>query len=124
MGVTATMPLTSEQVADIKECFKLFDTDGNGQIDPTELKVAVRALNLDPANESLKNLMGMINGDDVNAIDFNEFLNLMTAEIDAQQSSETKIMEMFRVFDDDETGRMSFKNLKRVATELGENLSD
>merc|ERR1712216_1097655 len=104
------MPLNAEQVQDIKDAFALFDTDGSGTIDSTELKVAVRALNLDPKNDGLKNLVGMINGDSASAINFNEFLNLMSTEIEAQHSSESKIMEMFRVFDDDETGRMSFKN--------------
>ena len=33
-------------------------------------------------------------------------------------------MRAFRLFDDDETGVITFKNLKRAARELGENFTD
>ena len=36
--------LTEEQKQEIKEAFDLFDTDGSGEIDSKELKVAMRAL--------------------------------------------------------------------------------
>ena len=33
-------------------------------------------------------------------------------------------MKVFALFDDENKGTISFRNLKRVATELGENLTD
>lgn len=50
------------------------------------------------------------------------FLYLVTFQ--AEKDSKEEIMKAFRLFDDDETGKISFKNLKRVAKELGENLTD
>ena len=56
-------------------------------------------------------------------IDFSEFLEMMTAKMSERDSRE-EILKAFRLFDDDETGKISFRNLKRVAKELGENMTD
>uniref|UniRef100_A0A8C4WSR7 EF-hand domain-containing protein n=1 Tax=Gopherus evgoodei TaxID=1825980 RepID=A0A8C4WSR7_9SAUR len=102
--------LTELQKQEIREAFDLFDTDGSGSIDVKELKVAMRAL-------------ADIDKEGSGTIDFEDFLAMMTQKMNEKDSKE-EILKAFRLFDDDGTGKISFKNLKRVAKELGENLTD
>ena len=48
---------------------------------------------------------------------------MMTTKMGERDSHE-EMIKAFRLFDDDETGKISFRNLKRVAKELGENMTD
>jgi centrin-2/centrin-1 len=115
--------LTDEQRQEIREAFDLFDTDGSGKIDAKELKVAMRALGFEPKKEDIKKMISEIDKEGSGKIDFHEFLNLMTAKM-SEKDTRAEIMKAFRLFDDDETGKISFANLKRVAKELGENMTD
>merc|ERR1712154_655692 len=105
--------LTDEQKQEIREAFDLFDTDGSGTIDAKELRVAMRALGFEPKKEEIKKMIQDIDKDDSGTIDFNEFLEMMTAKMSEKDSRE-EIRKAFRLFDDDETGFITLKNLRRV----------
>ncbi len=56
-------------------------------------------------------------------IDFEEFLDMMTARMSDKDTRED-ISKVFRLFDDDCTGTITLRNLRRVARELGETMTD
>lgn len=115
--------LTEDQKNEIQEAFDLFDTDGSGSIDAKEIKVAMRALGFEPTKDEIRKMIASVDKDGSGMIDYAEFLELMTVKM-SQRDSKEEILKAFRLFDDDETGKISFRNLKRVAQELGENMSD
>ena len=65
---------------------------------------------------------GFMDKDGSGSIDFEEFLDMMTAKMSDKDSRED-IMKVFNLFDDDQSGKITHRNLKRVAKELGEHMT-
>jgi len=57
------------------------------------------------------------------SIEFEEFLDMMTARM-SDKDSRDDIAKVFRLFDDDNSGVITLRNLRRVAKELGETMTD
>merc|ERR1712153_77904 len=110
--------LSEEQLDEVREAFGLFDGDASGAIDVRELKAAMRALGFEVKNEVADG-----DGDGNGTIEFGEFLEMMTGKMGEKDSRED-IEKVFKLFDDDNTNKISFRNLARVAEELGENIDD
>ncbi|KAL9138922.1 centrin [Amphidinium carterae] len=88
-------------------------------------EVAMRALGFEPKKEEIQKMISDVDDDGIGSgsIGYDEFLKMMTHKI-LNRDPKDEILKAFRLFDDDETGKISFKNLKRVAKELGERMTD
>lgn len=119
--------LTEEQRQEIREAFELFDSDKNGLIDAHEVKVAMRALGFDAKKEEVMRLMDEVcnTRDQHNQplMDLIGFTDIMTDKF-ATRDPRQEMIKAFQLFDEQNTGKISLRSLRRVARELGENLSD
>jgi centrin-1 len=77
----AEIKLTEQQKLEIKEAFDIFDTDGSGNIDANELKVAMRALGFEPTKDELKRMIAEMDSTGKGTIDFPEFMQLVAKKM-------------------------------------------
>lgn len=98
-----------------------------------DLKVALRALGFEPAKEEIKRLISELNNNSANrdrekdkegsvTIDFNDFLDIMTTKMSEKDSAE-ELEKAFILFSQSKM-TIDFSDLKRIARELGETMSD
>ncbi len=120
---TSRPGISEEEIEELREAFNLFDIDGNGTIDPKELKAAMQSLGFEAKNHTVYQMIADIDSNGNGDIDFEEFLDLMTVKLGESDTKED-IQKVFNLFDDDQTGFITIQNLKRVAKDLGETMSD
>merc|ERR1711998_616302 len=115
--------MSDKEIAEMREAFDLFDSDGGGTIDINELGTAMTALGFQPKKAEIKKMVDDLDKDGDGTIDFDEFIQLMCGKMSDKDAMDDMI-KAFKLFDADGAGKISFKNLKAVAAELGEAMSD
>mmetsp|Transcript_128018 Transcript_128018/g.235505 ORF Transcript_128018/g.235505 Transcript_128018/m.235505 type:complete len:142 (+) Transcript_128018:15-440(+) len=105
------------------EAFDLFDTDGSGEIDSKELKVAMRSLGFEPTNEEIIRMIEEVDDDGSGSMQYDEFLILMTDKM-LNRDPKDDMLKAFRLLDEHESGKITFQSLRRTAKELGMDWSD
>jgi len=104
----------------------------SGAIDYHSLKVALRALGFAVKKEEVRAIMleraerspDAAEGDGkAGRLGFEAFAEVM-AEMYLKRDPADEMRKAFALFDEDGTGKVSVKNVKRIAKELGEALTD
>ena len=108
---------------ELKEAYDLFDADKTGKIDLHELKVLIRALGFEVKKKEVVKLVHDVDPSNEGTVDYNTFLDVMTDKY-AERDPTEEVKKAFDLFDDDKTGKIGMKNMRRIARELGENLSE
>ncbi|KAL4162087.1 hypothetical protein PRNP1_002635 [Phytophthora ramorum] len=122
-GRRAKQELPEEQKKELKEAFELFDTDKVGSIDYHELKVLMRALGFQVTKREVVDLVDDVDVQRSGRVDFNDYMEIMRRKVLARDPDE-EIARAFELFDEDGSGAITLRKMRRVAKELGENLGD
>lgn len=116
--------LSEDQKQELREAFELFDVEKKGRIDLHELKVLMRALGFQVKKRDVVAFVHTADpSNDTGTVNFNQFMDIMSDRY-GERDPDDEIRKAFLLFDTDGTGTISFKNMRNIARELGENLSE
>ena len=113
--------ITFEKIDEYRLAFSLYDKDGDGLISIEEFRTLMKTLEVEN-NQSDENLILQFNAYGSNAINFEEFLEIMVNQVNF--SNNEALRDAFKVFDKDGNGYISAAELKHVMLSLGENITD
>ena len=83
----------------------------------------MQSLGFEAKNQTIFQMISDMDEDGSGEIEFDEFLDMMTARISDTNTKED-LERVFKLFDEDRSGEITVDNLKRVAKELGEDIPE
>eukprot|EP01090_Pellita_catalonica_P016807 TRINITY_DN4932_c0_g2_i1.p1 TRINITY_DN4932_c0_g2~~TRINITY_DN4932_c0_g2_i1.p1 ORF type:complete len:536 (+),score=66.01 TRINITY_DN4932_c0_g2_i1:54-1661(+) len=116
--------LGEEQLAEIRQVFRLFDKDGNGDISTSELKDFMNALGDDLTQEEAENMIAALDSDNNGSLSFDEFVSFMRCQAkEREQTAEETVKQLFQLFDLEGDGSITVTEFKRIMSLVGGSLT-
>ncbi|XP_066934222.1 uncharacterized protein [Clytia hemisphaerica] len=110
---------TQEQVESFRQAFSVFDRENQGSITSNDLLIVMRNLGQNPTHAEIKEMIAEIDADGNDNIEFDEFITIMETKL-RNTIPDEHVLEAFHVFDRDNNGFISLKELQHVMFCLGE----
>ncbi|CAH9068347.1 unnamed protein product [Cuscuta europaea] len=109
--------LSEEEIAGLREMFKMIDIDGSGHITFEELKVGLKRFGADLNESEIHDLMKAADVDNSGTIDYGEFIAAML-HIN-KITKEDHLFAAFSYFDKDGSGYITADELQKACDEFG-----
>ena len=94
-------------ISGLSRQFKIFDDNGNGQLDTYEFKKAIKDYGVDIEDVDLENLFRTMDIDGSGNIDFNEFLRVIVGEMAPKRQA--LVVKAFQTLDVNGDGNISLQ---------------
>ncbi|GAX72850.1 hypothetical protein CEUSTIGMA_g305.t1 [Chlamydomonas eustigma] len=120
---TVKARITPQHMQEFKEAFEAVDADGSGEIDETELRMAMAALGFQHTKDEIRRMIKSLDSDGSGTLGFEEFVSLMTNK-SAKKEPKQEIKDAFSLLDKGSKGFISLEDLRLAAQELRETVSD
>ncbi|PIN07467.1 Ca2+/calmodulin-dependent protein kinase, EF-Hand protein superfamily [Handroanthus impetiginosus] len=109
--------LSEEEIAGLKEMFKMIDTDNSGQITFEELKIGLKKYGANLNESDIYDLMKAADVDNSGTIDYGEFI-AATLHLNKIEK-EDHLFKAFSYFDKDGSGYITQDELQKACEEFG-----
>ncbi|XP_009418968.2 calcium-dependent protein kinase 17 [Musa acuminata AAA Group] len=109
--------LSEEEIAGLKEMFKMIDADNSGQITYEELKVGLKKVGANLKESEISALMAAADIDNSGTIDYGEFI-AATLHLNKIER-EDNLFSAFSYFDKDGSGYITQDELQKACDEFG-----
>eukprot|EP00916_Digyalum_oweni_P017038 GHVL01027925.1.p2 GENE.GHVL01027925.1~~GHVL01027925.1.p2 ORF type:complete len:145 (-),score=37.30 GHVL01027925.1:938-1372(-) len=109
--------MTKDEVDQIKQVFDLFDPLHTGTLSESEVGAAMRALGVDMEESEAKKLSKS------KSLSFENFFELANKQM-SERDPVADMKKAFSLYDTEGTGRITVKELRKVAKQLGEQVDD
>ena len=112
-----------DPVKEIKDLFKLYDKDGNGQISTSEIGSLLFSMGREVTPQEITKMIEEIDKDKSGFVDINEFINYMEPMYKLPIDKIENIVSAFKFFDLDENGYITWDEFRNILTRFGGDFS-
>lgn len=115
--------IPNEIKEEIKDVLDLFDGEIQGKIPSNKLKLAMKALGLEPTDDEVNNILKELDKNNEGFITSDNFTKKMSEKmLEINQAEEMK--KAFKLVVDEETQKITFKSLQKAVRDINKDMKD